>query len=125
MADEPEVEGLEEPEDESTERAPQAGEPFNAGDRRQVRERAKTEKQKDQMRAAVLEALMRTPEGRELLGHILFKLCGIMVPTENAAYDTNAMHFREGQRAVGLTLQHLALQANKSLYIVLLGEHLN
>ena len=98
--------------------------PYDAGDRRHVREKAKKQKLRQRERDDVIEALLQMGNGRAWLGWLLFTVCGLNNPTENGAYDSNALHYREGARAVGLALQEEALRVSRANYVKLLQEHL-
>jgi hypothetical protein len=111
-----------ESDDDTTPIAPDA--PYDAGDRRHVREREKSRKLKDRERDDVMEALLQMANGRAWLAWLLHAVCGLHNPTENGAYDSNALHYREGARAVGLTLQAEALRVARTNYLLLLQDHL-
>lgn len=98
--------------------------PYDAGDRRHVRDKAKKKKAKDRERDDVMEALLQMANGRAWLAWLLHSVCGLHSPTENGAYDSNALHYREGARAVGLALQAEALRVSKANYLKMLEEHL-
>ena len=95
----------------------------NAADATSIKVKRKRAEEKDRIYAEVMGALLSLPNGREWLAHVLFDLCGVFTTTENAAFDTNAMHFREGARQVGFYLQKMALRADAKLYMVLLTEN--
>lgn len=98
--------------------------PYDAGNRRHVREKEKKQKLRQRERDDVIEALLQMGNGRAWLAWLLFTVCGLNNPTENGAYDSNALHYREGARAVGLALQAEALRVAKTNYLLLLQEHL-
>ena len=105
--------------------APGEGEtPYNAADRRQVKDKAKSKKLKERERDDVMDALLQMANGRAWLAWLLHSVCGMHNPTENGAYDSNALHYREGARAVGLALQAEALRVARANYLLLLQEHL-
>jgi hypothetical protein len=99
--------------------------PYNAADRRQVKDKAKSKKLKERERDDVMDALLQMANGRAWLAWLLHAVCGLHNPTENGAYDSNALHYREGARAVGLALQAEALRVNRKNYLAMLEEHLN
>lgn len=76
-------------------------------------------------RAAVLTAILATPAGRRWYAYLLHDVCGLYRPVANAAFDAQALHYREGARAVGQHLHEMALRHSRQPYIVLLAENLN
>jgi hypothetical protein len=76
-------------------------------------------------RAEALRLLLSTKSGRSLYAYILHDLAGLYRPVANRAFCPNALHFREGQRAVGQLLHNMALQEAKQNYITLLSENLS
>jgi len=76
-------------------------------------------------RAEALRLLLSTKGGRSLYAHILHDLAGLYRPVANMAFCPNALHFREGQRAVGQLLHNLALQEARQNYILMLSENLS
>lgn len=101
--------------------------PNNTANSIAVKTKTKTAKQREKDRAAVIGALLEQPAGREFLGWLLFDVCGLYSIAQNAAFDTNALHYREGGRVVGLMLHKLALQENPNQYMELLrsrSEHI-
>jgi hypothetical protein len=89
------------------------------------RETSKSIKLAARERADALRDLLSTKRGRNLYSYIIHDLAGLYRPVANAAFDPNALHFREGQRAVGQVLHDLALQEAKQSYMVLLAETLS
>lgn len=98
--------------------------PYNAADRRAVKAKARTQKEQERDCKDVMNALLSQANGRAFLAWLMLELGGLHAPTENAAYDTNACHFREGARGVALALHALALRTNRDRYMLLLTEHL-
>ena len=88
-----------------------------------IRQKRKTIEDAERVHNEVLTALLSLPNGRAWLAHVLFEVCGVLATTENAAFDTNGMHFREGARQVGLHLHKAILRADAKQYMVLLTEH--
>lgn len=88
------------------------------------RETKKRLRQLARERGDVLRELLSTPQGRRFFAWIIHDLCGLYRPVANQAFDAQALHFREGHRAVGQVLHDLALQEARAPYIVLLGEAL-
>lgn len=88
------------------------------------RETKKRLRQVQRERGDVLRELLSTPQGRRFYAWIIHDLCGLYRPVANAAFDAQALHFREGHRAVGQVLHDYALQEARAQYIVLLGEAL-
>lgn len=76
-------------------------------------------------RAEALRQMLSTKQGRSLYSYIMHDLAGLYRPVANMAFDANALHFREGQRAVGQVLHDLALQEAKQSYMLLLAENLS
>jgi hypothetical protein len=76
-------------------------------------------------RAEALRLLLSTKSGRSFYAFILHDLAGLYRPVANAAFCPNALHFREGQRAVGQLLHNLALQEARQNYILMLSENLS
>lgn len=99
-----------------------AEDPNNAGNPAAVRKKAKDRKDAEKRRVLAMENLLATPDGRELLRYLLNEVCGLFNISENAAFMTEALHYKEGGRVVGLALHKLALQANPKRYIDLLTE---
>ena len=93
-------------------------------DAKAQRETKKRKRQIERQRADVLRELLSTPQGRDFYAWIIHDLCGLYRPVANAAFDAQALHFREGHRAVGQVLHDYALQEARGPYIVLLGEAL-
>lgn len=89
------------------------------------RETAKTIKFAAKERAEALREMLSTKQGRSLFSFIVHDLGGLYRPVANAAFDPHALHFREGQRAVGQVLHDLALQEARQSYMLLLAEHLS
>jgi len=89
------------------------------------RETAKSIKLAARERAEALREMLSTKKGRSLYSYIIHDLAGLYRPVANAAFDPNALHFREGQRAIGQVLHDLALQEAKQSYMVLLAENLS
>lgn len=98
--------------------------PDNAANPLAVRTKARLQKARERERLLGLKTLLNTVPGRAWFMEVLLDHCQLMGATENAAYDSNALHFREGARAVGLELQRMALRADEQLYMVALQEHL-
>lgn len=94
-----------------------------ASDPVQVRGRRVKAKMLDEQRAAVLQQIMSTAPGRELMSHILHEVCGLYRTTANAAFDPHGQHWREGARAVGLELHNMLVRHAGKQYMVLIGEH--
>ncbi len=97
--------------------------PDNAANPIAIRGKRKKIEDAERVHNEVLSALLGVPNGREWLAHVLFEICGVFATTENAAFDTNGMHFREGARQVGLHLHKSMLRADAKLYMVLMSEH--
>lgn len=115
----------EEPIDDFDESAtPGDGAPFNAGHRGAVRKRKQKVKMDDEKRNAFLAHVLANDHGRAWLAWLIHEVCGLYAGTENAAFDTNSVHFKEGARAVALILQNAALSASPDNYILLIKEHL-
>lgn len=93
----------------------------NPRTQREVKKRAR---QLERERADVLNDLLSTTQGRRFFAWLLHDLCGVYRPVANAAFDAQALHFREGHRAVGIALHDFALREAPAQYIVLLGEAL-
>lgn len=93
-------------------------------DAKAQRETKKRQRQIARERGDVLRELLSTPQGRSFYAWIIHELCGLYRPVANAAFDAQALHFREGHRAVGQVLHDYALQEARGPYIVLLGEAL-
>lgn len=93
-------------------------------DPKQQRETKKRLRMRERERAETLALLLSTENGRRLFAWIVHDLCGLYRPVANAAFDAQALHFREGARAVGQVLHDYALQNVRGQYIVLLGENL-
>lgn len=93
-------------------------------DAKAQRETKKRQRQIARERGDVLRELLSTPQGRRFYAWIIHELCGLYRPVANAAFDAQALHFREGHRAVGQVLHDYALQEARGPYIVLLGEAL-
>ncbi len=96
--------------------------PYNAADRRHVRAAEKAKKFRDKDKDAVLKVLLAEPNGRAWLRWLLFEVCRIDTTTANAAFDPQAMMFREGAREVGLTVYREALRLSPQGYVLLLQE---
>ncbi len=93
-------------------------------DAKAQRETKKRKRQIERQRADTLRELLSTPQGRDFYAWIIHDLCGLYRPVANAAFDAQALHFREGHRAVGQVLHDYALREARGPYIVLLGEAL-
>jgi hypothetical protein len=89
------------------------------------RETRKNIKLAEKERTEALRTLLSTKQGRKLYSYIMHDLSGLYRPVANMAFCPNALHFREGQRAVGQVLHDLALQEAKQSYILLLSENLS
>ncbi len=76
------------------------------------------------LRDEALCAVLATQHGRALMAWLLHELCGLYRPTANAAFDPQALHFREGSRAVGLVLHDRIMDVAPDQYLVLMSEHL-
>lgn len=103
------------------------GRPEGAPDLSNPRQQQETKKRLRQLqreRGDVLRELLSTPQGRRFYAWIIHELCGLYRPVANQAFDAQALHFREGHRAVGQVLHDYALQEARAQYIVLLGEAL-
>lgn len=108
---------------EQAEEARPAGSP-DLSDPVAQRERKKRLKHLERERAEVLRALLSTPAGRRLFAWLVHDICGLYRPVANAAFDAQALHFREGSRAVGQVLHDQALRDARDQYMVLLSETL-
>lgn len=87
-----------------------------------VQKQRRSLKREEQEMANELRKLLGTTAGRRLFARIVHDYCGLYRPVANAAFDAQALHFREGGRAVGLLLHELALQHAKPQYMVLMSE---
>lgn len=96
----------------------------NLTDPKQQRETKKRLRVIQRERAETLNELLSTEKGRRFFAWIVHELCGLYRPVANQAFDAQALHFREGHRAVGQVLHDYALQEARGQYIVLLGENL-
>lgn len=74
-------------------------------------------------RTEVLQAMLSTKAGREMLAFVLFDLCGFTQSTVLASGEHTFSDFRAGQRDVALKLNQMLRAADKSGYVVLLSEH--
>lgn len=97
----------------------------NIGTAAGVEARSKAQLTPDARRKRALSALLATEEGREFLGWFMFDVCGLMAPTANAAFDGNALFFREGARNAALTVQNEMLRLVKPQYMVFISETLH
>lgn len=93
-------------------------------DPRKQRETKRRLKVLHQERAETLRDLLSTERGRRLFAWIIHDLGGLYRPVANQAFDAQALHFREGARALAQVLHDYALQEARPQYIVLLGETL-
>jgi hypothetical protein len=91
---------------------------------RQQRDTKRRLKALNQERAETLRNLLSTPNGRRLFAWIIHDLGGLYRPVANQAFDAQALHFKEGARALAQVLHDYALQEARPQYIVLLGETL-
>jgi len=91
---------------------------------RQQRDTKRRLKTLHRERAETLRHLLSTPNGRRLFAWIIHDLGGLYRPVANQAFDAQALHFREGARALAQVLHDYALQEARPQYIVLLGETL-
>lgn len=98
--------------------------PDNAGNPVAVSRKKKAAKGVEKSRKELLSSLLATSTGRDLFRFLIFELCGIHATTENAAYDTNGMHYREGARQVGYVMQKMCIDANAAQYATLFKEHI-
>ena len=103
---------------------PEEGAPFDASHRGSIRKRRQQQKVVEQRRDAMLASILSAPHGRAWLAWLIHDVCGLYGATENAAYDTNGLHFKEGARAVGLLLHEEAMRAAPEHYILLMAENL-
>lgn len=97
---------------------------YNAGDRRAVKAKEKEATTKQEQLDDVTKMILMHPNGRAWLAWVLRDLCGVDSPVESAAFDNNALHWREGRRAVGIDLRNHAIRANKFNYLKMLEENL-
>lgn len=110
-------------EDDEAELPPDA--PPDASDRRWVKEKARGKKDREKNIREFMQAALNTQAGRDFFGWLMFDRCGLHRQSGVPSFNANALHFFEGTRQVGLELHHLALVANKSGYMMLLGESLD
>lgn len=89
-----------------------------------VRAAKRRKETRDHADAEVLRVILSTTQGRDWYMRLLQEVCGLHNVTANAAFDPNALHYREGARAVGLHLHREALRLVKQPYMVALAEHL-
>lgn len=103
-----------------------SGQVFQAGDRKQVRAQEKKTRQVERDRQEAMTALLATAMGRSWLYWLMCDLtmCDLFGESENAAFDSNALHYREGKRRIAVELQKVALLTNRENYTLMLAEHL-
>jgi hypothetical protein len=89
------------------------------------REVRKSIKLLEKERSEALRDMLSTKKGRKLYSYIMHDLSGLYRPVANMAFCPNALHFKEGQRAIGQVLHDLALQEAKESYMLLLAENLS
>jgi hypothetical protein len=115
-----------EPEDFRTDEEIEAErDPNNAGNPLAVRAKTKAAQQIDRTIDEVLRVLLTTKEGRLFVAYIVLDLGKLTETAENAAYDSNALHFREGARAMAAVLHNKALRISPTQYMELMAEHSN
>ncbi len=85
----------------------------------------KRRREHEQAKEAIgLKNIMASRESAAWLEYLLFDICGLMAPTENAAFDTNALHFKEGARNVALLVQDQCINADAGLYVAMLQRRM-
>jgi hypothetical protein len=91
-----------------------ADEQYDAGDERQVKQKARSAKARENIRAQVLRNIMASIDGREWMFYLL-EICNIH--DSNFASDAMLMAFWEGKR-------HVGMQIMKQLQIVCPEQYL-
>lgn len=99
-------------------------EPDNVGNSFAIRTKKQKQKANDNERVSSLKRLLADPNQRAWLASVIFETCGVLNPTENAAYHDGALHYREGARGVGLVIQRDLVLADPKAYALLVTEHL-
>ena len=96
----------------------------NAADPKALKKQRRKRVAEADEEAEVIRSILSTKQGRRWYARLIHETFGLYQITANAAFDANGQHFKEGARAVGLTLHNKALQASRDQYMVLLTETL-
>lgn len=96
---------------------------YNAGDRRAVKAKEKEATTVQEQRDYVINSLLSVPNGRAWLAWVLNEICHVDDPLDSVIHETNALHWREGRRTVGLELRKEAMRVNKTAYLKMLEEN--
>jgi len=98
--------------------------PDNAANDYAVAEKRRKKKDTEKKEANGIKYILANEDARRWLAYLLFDTCAMLRPAQNAAYDSNALHWREGARQVALTIQEQCLAADPTAYMKLLAERL-
>jgi hypothetical protein len=98
--------------------------PNNAANEYAIAEKRRKKKDADSKEANGIKYILANEDARRWLAYLLVDTCSLFQPIQNQAHDSNALHWREGARQVGLSIHEQCLAADPAGYMKLLSEKL-